>query len=65
VLRWNHEAHVNMVEHNVAFDDLTLFLSGQSLEDGPEGGANLAVERFSPSFGNKDHMIFAIPLGVG
>ena len=52
VLRWNRDAHVNMVWHQVPLDDLALLLFGKRMEDCAQL-TRLAKDDLSSSFGNE------------
>jgi len=65
VLGRDGNEHMDVVRHGVAFENLTLLLLGQSVEDGSNSLANGPKEHFSSSFWDKHHVIFAIPFAMG
>jgi len=64
VLGWNRDEHVNMVGHEVAFQDFTFPLPSQLPEHLTQILAQLFEKRFAPAFGNPYHMVLAVPYGV-
>src|SRR5437867_182482 len=55
----------HMVRHEVPLNNPTCLLSSQLMKNGPECVANVPKQGFTPSFGHEDHMIRAIPPGMG
>jgi hypothetical protein len=56
---------MHVVWHQVPFDDLTLFLPCQFVEDRPQVFADIPKHRLAASFGNEDNMVLAIPFRMG
>jgi hypothetical protein len=65
VLRWNRDAHVNMVWHQVPLDDLTLILFGQGVEDWAQLPPRLAEDCLPSSFGHEHNVVLAVPFRMG
>jgi hypothetical protein len=65
VLRGNCDAHVYMVRHEVPFNNLTLLLPSQGVENQSQMTARLAEDRFPPPLGNKHNMVLAVPFRMG
>lgn len=63
VFGWNTHAHVTMVRHDVAFDDRTFFLLGESVEYGTELFPDCTVEHLAPPLRHEYDMLFAIENG--
>jgi len=61
VLRWNRDEHVDMVRHEVPFQNLTLPLPSQLSEDLAQIPAKLLEEGFPPVLRNPYHMVLAVP----
>jgi hypothetical protein len=57
VLRRNGDAHMHMVRHQVPFNNLAFFLTGQCVKDWPQLPTRLLEQGLAPSFGNKDDMV--------
>src|SRR5262245_30262724 len=64
ILRGNREQHVDVIRAQMPLLHLALLLAGQLPEHLAQGGAQLAVQRLAPPFGDKDHVIFAFPFGM-
>ena len=65
VLRWNRDAHVNMVWHQVPLDDLALLLFSQGMEDCAQLPTRLAKDDLPSSFGHEHNMVLAVPFRMG
>ena len=65
VLGGNRYAHMHMVQLQMSFDDLAFLLPGQGMENLPELTANSSKQHLPPPLGDKHHVVFAVPLGVG
>ena len=65
VLGGNRDAHMHMIRHQVSFDNLTLLLPGQRMEDRSQMTTRLPENYFAPSLGNEHDMILAVPFGMG
>src|ERR1700674_365987 len=63
VLRWNRDAHVNMVWHQVSLNDLALLLFGQGVEDCAQLPTRLAKDGLPSSFGHEHNVVLAVPFG--
>ncbi len=61
----NGDAHVDVIDDELPFHDLALFLTGQLVENGSELLSELAVDDLFAIFRDEDDMIFAVPAGVG
>src|SRR5262249_21161293 len=64
ILRRNPDAHGDMVLHHMPFHDGAPPLPGELAQHWPTKAPDLAIQRFLPSLGNTDHVIFTIPLCV-
>ena len=60
VLRWNRDAHVNMVWHQVPLDDLALLLFSQGMEDCAQLPTRLAKDDLPSSFGHEHNMVLSL-----
>ena len=60
----NRDAHVNLVRHQMAFDNLALFLPRQGVEDRTQLPARLAEDGFPTPFGHEHDMILAVPFDL-
>ncbi len=58
------DEHVNMIAHHMTFNDGAVFLLGQFVEDRSKKLSDLAIEFLFTVFGDEDHMILAVPLGM-
>ena len=65
VLRWNRDAHVNMVWHQVPLNDLALLLFSQRMENCAQLPTRLAEYHFPPSFGHEHNVVLAVPFSMG
>jgi hypothetical protein len=54
---------MHTVGHHMTFQNLAFFLPSQRMENCPEGPPSLLKHNFSPLFGDKHNMGFAIPFG--
>ena len=61
----NRDAHMHMIWHQMTFNDLALFLLRQFMEDLAEMFTNLPIQHLAAIFGDKNNMVFAIPLRMG
>jgi hypothetical protein len=57
-------AHVHMVNQQMAFNDLRVFLTGQFVEYVFQVFPDFAINDFLAEFGNEDKVIFAIPTSM-
>ena len=64
ILGRNGDTHMDLLGHDMARDDLTLFLAGQCVEDRAQRLPDLPLQLLPPSLGNKDDVILAIPSGM-
>jgi hypothetical protein len=53
--------HMNMIRHDMALANLTLFLARQRVEDRSPVPPNLSIQLPPPSLGDKHHVILALP----
>ncbi len=65
VLGGNRDAHMHMVRHQVSFDNLTLLLPGQRMENRSQMLTRLPENYFAPSLGHENDMVLAVPFGMG
>ena len=59
------DAHMHMVGHQMALDNLAFLLPGQRVEDRAQLPARLPENRLSPPFGHKNYVVLAVPFGMG
>ena len=64
ILRRDLNEHVNMVRLEVAFQDLAVLLSGQSMKDLSQTGTDISVQPALSHLRDEDDMILAVPLRV-
>src|SRR5215813_5706622 len=62
ILWRNPDQHVDMVLHHMPFHDGAPSLPGQLTQHRTKKAPDFAIQRFLPSFGDKDDVIFTIPL---
>ena len=65
VLRWDRDAHVNMVWHPVSLNDLALLLLGQGVEDCAQWPPRLAKDGLPTPFGHEHNVLLAVPFRMG
>src|SRR2546423_10954623 len=63
VLGRNRNTHVHMVWHQVSFQNLTLLLLRQRVEDRAQLAPDGAEDRFPSPFGHEHYVILAVPFG--
>src|SRR5262245_28183967 len=64
-LLWrNPDEHMDTVLHHMPFQDGAPQLPGQLTQHRTKKAPDFAIQRFLPSLGDKNHMIFTIPLCV-
>jgi len=56
---------MHMVWHQVAFQNLTLFLLRQRVEDRAQLAPDGAEDGFPSPFGHEHYVILAVPFGMG
>jgi hypothetical protein len=56
---------MDMVRHEVPFNNPTFFLPSPLMKDGPECLTNMPTQGFTTPFGHEDDMILAISPGMG
>src|SRR6266508_2119874 len=61
MLRGNLHAYMDMIRHQVAFNDPTFLLTCQLMEDGPQGFPNVAIHGLPAPLGDKHDVVLAIP----
>ena len=61
----NGDAHMHMVRHQMALDNLTFFLPGQRVEDRTQLPARLPENGFPTPFGHENYVVLAVPFGMG
>src|SRR6266404_8499085 len=61
VLGGNRDAHMHMVRHQVSFDNLTLLLPCQRVENRSQMLTRLRENYFAPSLGHEHDMVLAVP----
>ena len=65
MLRGNRYAHMHVIRHQMSFDNLTLLLPGQRMENRPEMTTRLPENYFAPSLRHEHNMVLAVPFGMG
>src|SRR5437870_9573505 len=65
VLGGNGDAHMHMVRHQMALDNLTFLLPGQRVEDPTQLPACLPENGFPTPLGHENYMVLAVPFGMG
>ena len=61
----NRDAHMHMGWHQVSFQNLTLLLLRQRVEDRAQLTPDGAEDRLSSSFRHEHYVILAVPFGMG
>jgi hypothetical protein len=61
MLGGNRDAHMHVIRHQMAIQNLTLFLPGQRREDFSQVSARLSEQHLAPPLGNEHDMVFAVP----
>src|SRR6266581_5446260 len=61
MLRGNLHAYMDMIRHQVAFNDPAFLLTCQLMEDGPQGFTNVAIHGLPAPLGDKHDVVLAIP----
>src|SRR5215510_196985 len=61
----DRDTHMHMIQHQMSFNELALFLLRQFMEDLAEMFTNLPIQHLAAIFGDKNNMVFAIPLRMG
>ena len=61
MLGGNGDAHMHMVRHQMAIQNLALFLPGQSVEDFSQLPARFSEQHLAPPLGDEHDMVFAVP----
>ncbi len=61
ILWWYLHEHVNMIGHEMAFQNLAFFLVSQLVKYSTQPWAYLAVESFPSPFRDEDNMVLQIP----
>src|SRR3989442_15144109 len=61
----NGNAHMNVIGHDMTFNDLAFLLACQFAEDRSEFGTHVPKQFLAASLGHKHHVVLAIPLRVG
>ena len=64
VLGRNRDTHVHVVRHQMALDDLTLFLSRQRVKDHTQLPTRLAEDGFPAAFGHENDVVLAVPFRI-
>ena len=65
MFRWNRDAHLYMVWHEMPFENLAFLLPRQRVEYLPQLTAGLPEDCFPPPFGYENHVVLAVPFGIG
>src|SRR6516164_9210259 len=65
MLGGNCDAHMHVVQQQMPFVNLALFLPGQRVENRPEVRTEFRKQHLPPPLGDKHHMVFAVPLRMG
>ena len=58
-------AHMHMVRHQMALDNLTFLLPSQRVEDRTQLPARLPENGFPTPFGHENYVVLAVPFGMG
>jgi hypothetical protein len=61
ILRWNAQAHMHVVDHQVAFYHLALFLIREPPKNRPKVLAQWSIDDLLAPLGDKHYVVFAIP----
>ena len=61
----NQDAQMHVIRHQVSFDDLTFFLLRQFGQNWPQLFTHLPIQHRAAICGDKDYVVFALPLRVG
>ena len=61
MLRGNLHAYMDMIRHQVAFNDPAFLLTGQCMEDAPSGFPKAAIHGLPAPLGDKHDGVLAIP----
>jgi hypothetical protein len=61
VLGGNRDTPIHVIRHQMAIQNLALFLPGQSVEDFSQVSTRLSKQHLAPSLGNEHDMVFAVP----
>ena len=59
------DAHVDVVDTQIAFGNLTLFLGGQLVQNLGQLCPDFTIDYTFPVLGHNDYMVFAVPLRMG
>ena len=65
VLWGNGDAHMHMVRHQMALDNLAFLLPGQRVEDRTQLAACLPENGLPTPFGHENYVVLAVPFGMG
>jgi hypothetical protein len=52
---------MDVIRHQMAIQNLALFLPGQRVKDFSQLSASLSKQHLAPSLGNEHDMVFAVP----
>ena len=61
VLGGNRDAHMHMIRHQMAIQNLAFFLPGQGMKDFSQVPTRLPEQHFAPPLGHENYMVFAVP----
>jgi len=61
VLGGNRDTHMDVIRHQMAIQNLALFLPGQRVKDFSQLSASLSKQHLAPSLGNEHDRVFAVP----
>ena len=61
----NGDAHMHMVRHQMALDNLAFLLPGQRMEDRTQLPARLPENGLPTPLGHENYVVLAVPFGMG
>jgi hypothetical protein len=61
VLRWDRYHHVHVIRHEMSLFDPAVLLCCQTPEYLSKMRSQLDIQRLPATFGNEDHVVFAVP----
>lgn len=61
VFGWDHDQHMDVIGHDVAFENRALLLPGKFVKERADRFSDVSVQDLSASLRYEDNMIFAVP----
>ena len=61
----NGDAHMHMIRHQMAFNNLAFLLPGQRVEDCTQLPACLPKNGLPAPLGHENYVVLAVPFGMG